>query len=214
MVWLRDLFGSWKPVILGIAAIISGPLLLAMAVATKAVVALSIALMTTPVGWVISGIAAIVAIAWQWYKHWASIKVLWNDIVAAISGAAGVIYKVWEPISKWWHGMIDAIGNALDNMVQRVARGVAWLKGLVSWIPGMGGDQAGGAGVARSSANVMGGNAKTVRYPMAGERQAQVGGTIRVQIDSEGRPRVKDIRNNNRDVNFDVDAGMMMVGAH
>ncbi|MHB1227674.1 MAG: hypothetical protein ACYC0O_09140, partial [Desulfurivibrionaceae bacterium] len=68
--------------------------------------------------------------------------------------------------------------------------------------------------VARTSANVMGGNAKTVRYPMAGERQAQVGGTIKVKIDSEGRPRVKEIRNNNRDVNFDVDAGMMMVGAH
>ena len=47
-----------------------------------------------------------------------------------------------------------------------------------------------------------------------GGRRSEVGGTIKLQIDSEGRPRVKEIRNNNRDVNFDVDAGMMMVGAH
>ena len=189
MVWLRDLFGSWKPVILGIAAIISGPLLLAMAVATKAVIALGAAILATPVGWIMAGIAAIAA-------------------------AAYLIYRAWKPISKWWHGMIDSIGNALGRMVQRVAKAVAWLKGLVSWIPGMGDDGTASAGAARGPVSTMGGKAKTVRYPMAGERQAQVGGTIKLQIDSEGRPRVKEIRNNNRDVNFDVDAGMMMVGAH
>ena len=188
LVWLRDLFGGWRPVIFGIIAIMSGPLLLAMAVATKAVIALGIAIMGTPVGWIMAGIAAIAAAAW-------------------------LIYKAWDPISKWWHGMIDSIGNAIDNMVQRAVRSVAWMKGLVSWIPGMGGDDS-PSGPVQTRANVMGGNAKTVRYPMAGERQAQVGGTIKLQIDSEGRPRVKEIRNNNRAVNFDVDAGMMMVGAH
>lgn len=189
MVWLRDLFGSWRPVILGIVAIMAGPLLLAMAVATKAVIALGIAIMGTPVGWIMAGIAGIAA-------------------------AAYLIYRAWEPISKWWHGMIDSIGNALDRMVQRVAKGIAWLKGLVSWIPGMGADGTASAGAARGPVSTMGGRAQTVRYPGAAGRQAEVGGTIRVQIDSEGRPRVKEIRNNNRDVNFDVDAGMMMAGAH
>jgi len=47
-----------------------------------------------------------------------------------------------------------------------------------------------------------------------GVRRSEVGGTIRLQIDSEGRPKVKEMRSNNRDVNFDVDAGMMMAGAH
>lgn len=47
-----------------------------------------------------------------------------------------------------------------------------------------------------------------------GVRRSEVGGTIRVQIDSEGRPRVKEVRRDKGDVNFDVDAGMMMAGAH
>lgn len=214
LVWMRDLFGGWRPVIYGIIAIMAGPLLVAIAGVTQAIIALGIAFGFTPIGWALAGIAAIVAIAWQWYKHWASIKVLWNDIVAAISGAAGVIYKVWEPISKWWHGMIDSIGNALDRMVQRVAKAVAWLKGLVSWIPGMGDDGTASAGAARGPVSTMGGKAQTVRYPGAAGRQAEVGGTIRVQIDSEGRPKVKEVRRDKGDVNFDVDAGMMMAAAH
>jgi len=65
---------------------------------------------------------------------------------------------------------------------------------------------------------VMGGGKNSYQVGMIdrelGRRSADVGGTIRVQIDSEGRPRVKEIRNNNRDVNFDVDAGMTMAAAH
>lgn len=200
LVWLRDLFGGWRPVIFGIIAIMSGPLLLAMAMAIKAVIALGIAIMGTPVGWIMAGIVGIAA-------------------------AAYLIYRAWEPISKWWHGMIDSIGNALDRMVQRVAKGIAWLKGLVSWIPGMGDDGAASAGAARGPVSTMpgavrgpvptmGGRAQTVRYPGAAGRQTEVGGTIRVQIDSEGRPRVKEVRRDKGDVNFDVDAGMMMAGAH
>jgi len=47
-----------------------------------------------------------------------------------------------------------------------------------------------------------------------GVRRSEVGGTIRVQIDSEGRPKVKEIRRDKGDVNFDVDAGMTMAAAH
>lgn len=189
LVWLRDLFGSWKPVILGIAAIISGPLLLAMAMATKSVIALGVALWATPIGWFIAGVAVIAAAAYG-------------------------IYRAWEPLSKWWNGMIDRDLAALDRMVQRVAKAVAWLKGLVSWIPGMGDDGAASAGAARGPVSTMGGKAQTVRYPGASARQTEVGGTIRVQIDSEGRPKVKEVRRDKGDVNFDVDAGMTMAAAH
>ena len=210
LVWLRDLFGGWRPVVLGIIAIMSGPFLLAMAMAVKAVIALGIALMSTPVGWIIAGIAAV-------------------------AGAAWLIYKAWDPITKWWDGIINAMGTTVDNMVRRVAKSIAWVKGLLSWLPGMEDSppsagqtssptMGGSARAARHPIATMGGEAQTARYPMAtmggevptakysssADRKAQVGGTIRIAIDSEGRPRVKEIRSTNRDVDFNVDAGLTM----
>lgn len=190
LVWLRDLFGGWRPVVLLIIGIMAGPFLLAMAMATKAVIGLGIALMATPVGWVVAAVAAVAAAAYG-------------------------LYLAWDPIKKWWMGIMDSISAAIDRVVERVKTVISWLKSLVDWIPGLSGPQQqmprGGP------VSTLGGNVRTVgRFNPSGAamRQAEVGGTIRLQIDSEGRPKVKEMRSSNRNVNFDVDAGMMLVGAH
>lgn len=76
--WLHDLFGSWKPVLIGVAAIIAGPLLLSLTSVATALASLGLALWTNPL------VLAITA------------------AVTAIGGAVYLIYKNWEPIESFF----------------------------------------------------------------------------------------------------------------
>ena len=64
---------------------------------TRAVVGFGVALLTTPIGWILVGITLVAGLA----------LLLWNR---------------WEPIRKWWHdlwiGITDTIHNGVDKAMQ------------------------------------------------------------------------------------------------
>lgn len=88
--WLHDLFGSWKPIIIGVAAIMAGPLLMAIGSAATAVYGLGAALMATPVGWIMAA-------------------------VAAIAGAVYLIYRNWDAIAQWFTAKFEAVKTAFSS---------------------------------------------------------------------------------------------------
>tara|TARA_R110002050_G_scaffold269917_1_gene412414 strand:- start:37553 stop:39100 length:1548 start_codon:yes stop_codon:yes gene_type:complete len=101
VMWLHDLFGSWKPVIAGIAAILAGPLLLAIVSTAAALASLGLALWANPlVLAVVAASAAIGAAVYLVYKHWEPIKEffskLWSDITSGFKMAVDVITKIFE----------------------------------------------------------------------------------------------------------------------
>jgi phage-related minor tail protein len=150
---------------LAVAAVIVGPLV-------SSVYALGVALLTTPVGWIVGGIAAIAAGAILLIRNWDSVAAffvdLWDvvkekfgEVVAFIMPlikpfvlAAGVIVDNWGPIKDFfvalWDDIIQVFQSAwevISGIVDKVAGAVTWVTDKVGWIAdkvGIGGFGIGG----------------------------------------------------------------------
>ncbi len=126
--------GGVRTVAIALAAILAGPLV-------SAVVSLGVALLTTPVGWVLSGLAAIVAavaLCSDGFKVLIPIittvgaTLLGMPGVAIVSGiiaAASLVVKYWEPIKAFFAALWDGITDVFE---------AAWgvIKGIVDAIVG------------------------------------------------------------------------------
>jgi hypothetical protein len=95
-----EAIGGFKTVAIGAALVITGPLLSAIAMAVPALVSLGVALLTTPIGWFMLGVAAIAGAAFLIYKNWEPIKgffaKLWGDITYAAEQTWETIKPIWE----------------------------------------------------------------------------------------------------------------------
>lgn len=115
--------------------------------------------------------------------------------VAAIAGAAYLVYKNWEPIKQFfidlWEGVRSAILK-LDAITPD------WVKRFT--LPGM---------ALSAAANAVRPDASPSALAAAGS--TDVGGTLRIVIDQDGRARVAALEKNNPNVDFDVDAGPMFI---
>lgn len=190
--WLHDLFGSWKPIVIGVAAVMAGPLVLSLIAAAGAVKALGVALLTTPVGWVIGAISAI-------------------------AGAAYLIVKHWEPIKEFftglWSGVKETFAAALNWVSDKIQAALGWItekiRALTGWMPDWVKKKLGIAD-APAQGSSLGQPSPTLRG--VGRNGGEVGGLIRIQVDSEGRPRVREVTRQAGNVDFDVDTGLVMAG--
>ncbi len=75
--WLEPLIGEitlFKVGLVALGSFIFGPLIAALAAAGAAFVTLGITIMTTPIGWILGGIAALVAAGYLLYKNWDKIN--------------------------------------------------------------------------------------------------------------------------------------------
>ncbi|WP_407965879.1 phage tail tape measure protein [Bartonella sp. C271] len=75
--WLEPLIGEitvFKVGLVAIGSFIFGPLIAALAAAGAAFVTLGYAIMTTPIGWILGGITALVAAGYLLYKNWNKIN--------------------------------------------------------------------------------------------------------------------------------------------
>ncbi|MGB6228730.1 MAG: phage tail tape measure protein, partial [Litorimonas sp.] len=95
--------------------------------------ALSLALISTPIGWLIAGVALVATAAFLIYKHWGPIRDffarLWGGIGARLSRAwsilgtvlswspLGVVLRAWRPMLDWlkslWPGLPDGAKGAV-----------------------------------------------------------------------------------------------------
>lgn len=115
--------------------------------------------------------------------------------ISALALGAGLVIKHWEPIKAFFEG----IWNAMKRVLGFGAAG-----GGVASTPGISGFAATGikpAPPAPSSVGTFGRN--------------DLGGTLRIYVDAEGKPRVDAVRKNPGsllDFDLNVDGGMAMVG--
>lgn len=191
--WVQGLSESsrtalkWGTIIAGIAALIA-PLIIALGSLGLAINGLVIG------GAALKAFSAVLmATPLGWFMA----------AIAAIAGAAALIYTNWEPISaffsKLWDGIVSkfsgaiaAIRNGLNTVTSLVPDGFRSFFGF--------GDQSPPASPPSAFPNGPGGGRSTI------------GGEISIRIDSEGRPRVRDLKSSNKDVGISVDTGLVMEG--
>lgn len=145
----------------------------------------------TPVGWIMIAIAAIAGAAYLIYKNWGPIKDffigLWAGVKNAFGSAADWITGKFNALLEWVRGAIVKVADMMPGWVKKYT------------LPGL-------------AVSKMADSIRPTGAPAApgGKQRNDVGGTIHVKIDSEGRPRVAQADSNNRNVGFDVDAGYTM----
>ena len=81
---------------------------------------LNAALTANPIGLVIAGIAALIAIGYVCYQNWDTIKAffvtLWDDPLAAISQFTSGIQSYFAPVLDWLENKWNAIKSAFSNI--------------------------------------------------------------------------------------------------
>ncbi|WP_156851672.1 phage tail tape measure protein, partial [Bartonella refiksaydamii] len=149
-----------------LAVTLIASLIPAIAAVGSAFISLGIAIMTTPVGWIIGGIAALVGAGYLLYKNWDTvvsfISNLWNSFANLCSNIFSnlfTLFKNFSPLS-WIAKKINALIDWLfgvnlmeagANLINGLWEGIKsqwqalseWFSGMIStltsWIPGWGG---------------------------------------------------------------------------
>ena len=192
---VANLMGGWANVINLIIGIMGAKLAFSVYGLAKAIItmiptiwSLGVALMSTPLGWFMAAIAAIIGLVVLIYKNWEPIKQFFADLWGGIKTAFSSVYD-------WIMGKIMAVVELAAKVGQAV-------KGIFS------GDT-GGSVAFDAMGNPTGMDAMSA-LPAGRGQKSDVGGTIRLQIDQDGRARVAEVKKNNPGVDFDVYSGMSM----
>ncbi|WP_019224021.1 phage tail tape measure protein [Bartonella rattaustraliani] len=163
--WLKPLIGEitvFKLGLVALGAFIFGPLIASLVVVGEAFVSLDIAMMTTPIGWIIGGIAALVAAGYLLYKNWDTvisfIRKLWDSFASLCSNVFNnllTFFKNFSPLSwiatkineliEWLFGvdlmevgsnLINGLWEGIKNKWNALSE---WFSGmmsqLTSWMP-------------------------------------------------------------------------------
>lgn len=147
------------------SAVASGVATGATAALTAAQWALNAAFVATPIGWIVLGLAAVVAAGVALYKNW--------DTVKAKAG------EVWNSIKTAFGGIRDSIVNAFSAAKEKVAGFFSWLDRKIESVPILGSIYKGGKNAVSWIADQMDGNAMGTPYWRGGlTRVNERGGEI------------------------------------
>lgn len=147
------------------SAVASGVAAGATAALTAAQWALNAAFVATPIGWVVLGLAAIVAAGVALYKNW--------DTVKAKAG------EVWNSIKTAFGGIRDSITGAFSAAKDKVAGFFSWLDQKIESVPILGPIYKGGKNAVSWIADRLDGNAMGTPYFSGGlTRVNERGGEI------------------------------------
>ncbi|HEY1035543.1 MAG TPA: hypothetical protein VGE09_11240 [Pseudoxanthomonas sp.] len=149
--WLSEKFGSSNVVIGLLATALTLYLVPALVATTSAFYALGVAMLTTPVGWVLLAIAAIAGAVYLIYDSWDEITQFWTDWWEGVKGVfdavVGFFSGIWNDITEGFEGgflngminlfetlnpvnlIIRAFTELLPRMKQAVAPFLSWFKG-------------------------------------------------------------------------------------
>ena len=147
------------------SAVASGVATGATAALTAAQWALNAAFVATPIGWIVLGLAAVVAAGVALYKNW--------DTVKAKAG------EVWNSIKTAFGGSRDSIVNAFSAAKEKVAGFFSWLNQKIESVPILGSIYKGGKNAVSWIADRLDGNAMGTPYWRGGlTRVNERGGEI------------------------------------
>lgn len=147
------------------SAVASGVATGATAALTAAQWALNAAFVATPIGWIVLGLAAVVAAGVALYKNW--------DTVKAKAG------EVWNSIKTAFGGIRDSITGAFSAAKEKVAGFFSWLNQKIESVPILGFIYKGGKNAVSWVADHLDGNAMGTPYWRGGlTRVNERGGEI------------------------------------
>ena len=147
------------------SAVASGVATGATAALTAAQWALNAAFVATPIGWIVLGLAAVVAAGVALYKNW--------DTVKAKAG------EVWNSIKTAFGGIRDSITGAFSAAKDKVAGFFSWLNQKIESVPILGSIYKGGKSAVSWVADHLDGNAMGTPYWRGGyTRVNERGGEI------------------------------------
>lgn len=110
----------------------SGLVAPAMSTATVATRAFGLALLATPVGWVVAGVTAIAAVGTLVYKYWeplsAYVTGVWDGVVSAVSRAASGIMPVLAPLQP----LASGVGAAFSYLGDGISTVIGWFDNLLT----------------------------------------------------------------------------------
>lgn len=117
--WI-DKIGGFRVALGIVAAVMAGPLILALGALAQAFFVLGAAIMTTPIGWVVAGIAAVIAIGAVLYSYFTDmgdsmsgvfsiIGEAFGGLFAEIKNLVGLLAPVVMPILKLIGGIIGIL---------------------------------------------------------------------------------------------------------
>ncbi|WP_273789650.1 phage tail protein [Bartonella sp. ML70XJBT] len=146
----------------GLAVSLVASLIPAITAVGSAFISLGIAIMTTPIGWIMAGIAALVGAGYLLYKNWDTVmnflRNLWNSLANLCSNVFSklfTLFKNFSPLSwiakkinaliEWLFGvnLMDAgahlIGGLWDGIKSKWNALSDWFSGMIntltSWMP-------------------------------------------------------------------------------
>ncbi|WP_273721182.1 phage tail protein [Bartonella sp. ML71XJBT] len=146
----------------GLAVSLVASLIPAITAVGSAFISLGIAIMTTPIGWIMAGIAALVSAGYLLYKNWDTVmnflRNLWNSLANLCSNVFSnlfTLFKNFSPLSwiakkinaliEWLFGvnLMDAgahlIGGLWDGIKSKWNALSDWFSGIIntltSWMP-------------------------------------------------------------------------------
>lgn len=147
------------------SAVASGVATGATAALTAAQWALNAAFVATPIGWIVLGLASVVAAGVALYKNW--------DTVKAKAG------EVWNSIKTAFGGIRDSITGAFSAAKEKVAGFFSWLNQKIESVPILGSIYKGGKNAVSWIADRLDGNAMGTPYWRGGyTRVNERGGEI------------------------------------
>lgn len=181
---IAQAIGGWQTVIVGVAAVLTGKL--------------ALALLATPVGWFVTAIFAIAALADLVIRNWEPIKAFFAGL--------------WEGIVSVFHTSVATIEDAVRFLVNTVLFPFVQMLKLVNTLMP---ESMKGTGLGRATQGAVNWLDQPAQSPF-GKRAAagaqQIGGLIRVEIDNKGNARVRELKSETPGVDLEV-GGYATVGA-
>ena len=177
--------------VIGIGGLIMGFTYIAPAImlALGALKALSIGLLTTPIGWFVLGVAAIAGAAYLIYRNWSGLSAwfqnLWSTVKIVFSSAVASILTFLSPLLTAIETILSGAGK-----LGSIVRG-----GMIRF----------GQALGPSASPV------SPASPVAGGKSAvDMGGTLKIKIDSAGQANVVQAEPNDNRMGYSVDSGLVM----
>lgn len=191
--FLNDLFGLQNLILGALGITIAVKVTTAIMALIPVVKALGIALMTTPVGWIIAGLTAVALAALAIYKNWDTLVAWWKGVWSSIGGA---VHAAVEGIRGMWDGLWSWLIGKITSGIQRIT-GI-----MPGWLV----DMLGGNSTVQVNAQQ-----PTMSAAELG-RQAARGAqeNVRVTVDLNNLPAGSRVATENSGAQFDLNQGYVL----
>ncbi len=182
--WISENFGLMNTAFAVIGTLIAGSLVSALSSLVTVFWALGAAILGTPIGWIIGGIAALVGAGVLLYKNWDKVKEVFASMAKSI-----IQNNPFTLMTKGVNALIESL-TGFDILGSISAK----LNNLLpSWAIDL-------LGLESSSA--------ALKSPIVGSNTTR--SELHIKIDSEGRARIQDLRTDANNTTLSVDAGRAM----